>query len=161
MKKTAIIFLALSFILTGSAFAGGTADNCGCGLGTMIFDGNDGLISQIAAATTNGSFGNQTFGISSAIDKFFEIDKDFILSSSKSFFLVERISNIKSSLLLERLKIYISQLFEEGLIKHEDVLEIKNIYYEQIINKANISAPDMYKFKDWYDNWQPFTSEVA
>lgn len=31
----------------------------------MLFEGKDGLISQVFAATTNGTFGNQTFGITS------------------------------------------------------------------------------------------------
>lgn len=38
-------------------------DNVGIGLGTIIFQGQSGLLSQICAATTNGSFGNQTFAI--------------------------------------------------------------------------------------------------
>jgi len=37
--------------------------NVGIGIGTMIFEGQQGLLSQICAATTNGSFGNQTFAI--------------------------------------------------------------------------------------------------
>jgi Protein of unknown function (DUF3015) len=36
----------------------------GCGLGSLIFEPNSGF-TQIFAATTNGSFGTQTFGISS------------------------------------------------------------------------------------------------
>ena len=36
----------------------------GCGLGSLIFDANSGF-TQIFAATTNGTSGNQTFGISS------------------------------------------------------------------------------------------------
>ena len=36
----------------------------GCGLGSMIFGDQKGAI-QILAATTNGTFGSQTFGISS------------------------------------------------------------------------------------------------
>ena len=40
-------------------------DNVGTGLGTIIFDGNDGLVEQVLAATTNGSSGNQTFAITS------------------------------------------------------------------------------------------------
>jgi hypothetical protein len=35
----------------------------GCGLGSMLFGAKPGLI-QVLAATTNGSFGTQTFGIS-------------------------------------------------------------------------------------------------
>jgi hypothetical protein len=36
----------------------------GCGLGSMVFKSNDSL-SQILAATTNGTSGSQTFGITS------------------------------------------------------------------------------------------------
>ncbi|MCS6970465.1 MAG: DUF3015 domain-containing protein, partial [Planctomycetes bacterium] len=37
--------------------------NVGIGLGTVIFEGQSGLLSQVLAATTNGCFGNQTFAI--------------------------------------------------------------------------------------------------
>lgn len=36
----------------------------GCGLGSLIFEPNSGF-TQVFAATTNGSFGTQTFGITS------------------------------------------------------------------------------------------------
>ena len=40
------------------------ADNLGgCGWGTKLFDGTDGPVPQGAAATTNGIFFNQSFGI--------------------------------------------------------------------------------------------------
>ncbi len=35
----------------------------GCGVGSMIFKGQSGVGPHILAATTNGSFGNQTFGM--------------------------------------------------------------------------------------------------
>lgn len=42
------------------------ADNdVGCGAGTQIWEGQSGLAPKVLAATTNGTFGNQTFGISS------------------------------------------------------------------------------------------------
>jgi len=40
-------------------------NNVGCGWGSMIFEGKKGTAEQVLAATTNGTFGNQTFGISS------------------------------------------------------------------------------------------------
>ena len=75
MKKTVIIVFVMFFAFIGMAYAGTqTTKNCGCGLGTMIFeDQGDGLVSQTMAATTNGTFGNQTFGITSGTlncDKF-------------------------------------------------------------------------------------------
>lgn len=42
------------------------ADNAaGCGLGTQIMQGKSGLVFHVLAATTNGTFGNQTFGMTS------------------------------------------------------------------------------------------------
>lgn len=36
-----------------------------CGWGSKLFDGQSGVAPQVLAVTTNGTFGNQTFGISS------------------------------------------------------------------------------------------------
>lgn len=65
MKKFGVMALVLvcTFALAGTVYAGRT--NTGCGLGSIIFEGKEGLLSQICAATFNGSFGNQTFGITS------------------------------------------------------------------------------------------------
>jgi hypothetical protein len=42
------------------------ADNIGeCGWGSKLFDGQQGIAPQVLAVTTNGTFGNQTFAISS------------------------------------------------------------------------------------------------
>lgn len=52
--------------LPGSASAQGTfAANVGCGLGSIIFKDKDAGLYQVLAVTTNGIFGNQTFGITS------------------------------------------------------------------------------------------------
>lgn len=36
----------------------------GCGVGTILWAGQSGLVPKVLAATTNGTLGNQTFGIS-------------------------------------------------------------------------------------------------
>lgn len=36
----------------------------GCGVGAMIWKGQSGIAPHVLAATTNGTFGNQTFGMS-------------------------------------------------------------------------------------------------
>lgn len=42
------------------------ADNVGtCGWGSKLMEGNSGLFPQVLAVTTNGTSGNQTFGITS------------------------------------------------------------------------------------------------
>ncbi|HYA02668.1 MAG TPA: DUF3015 domain-containing protein [Syntrophobacteria bacterium] len=65
MKRFGVLALAVVAVMvfTGVAFASKT--NTGCGLGQLIFKGHEGLVSQTCAATFNGTFGNQTFGITS------------------------------------------------------------------------------------------------
>jgi len=53
--------LALAVMISSSVFATGDA---GCGLGSLIISKNSKLL-QLFALTTNGSFGTQTFGITS------------------------------------------------------------------------------------------------
>ena len=67
MKKL-ILAAFVVLAMASSAFAAGQARlNTGCGLGTMLFQNNaDGSwVLQSFQATTNGTFGNQTFGITS------------------------------------------------------------------------------------------------
>lgn len=69
MKRILGIF-ALTLIFATTSFAadmGLARNNTGCGLGTVLFQGsaNDSSLLQAFQATTNGTSGNQTFGISS------------------------------------------------------------------------------------------------
>ena len=61
MKKSLALVL-LAALGMGAAQAD---QDIGCGIGTQIMKGQNGLIFRVLGATTNGSFGNQTFGISS------------------------------------------------------------------------------------------------
>ena len=66
MKKLVAIVLAAFLVVTFAGFSfAAPKENVGCGLGYIVFEGKDGLLSQTCAATTNGTFGNQTFGITS------------------------------------------------------------------------------------------------
>ncbi len=62
MKK-----LLVATVLTIASISAANAgpNNVGCGWGSMVFDGKTGTGSQVMAATTNGTSGNQTFGITS------------------------------------------------------------------------------------------------
>jgi hypothetical protein len=62
--KTKLIVTAL-LILSPLGVAMADTNNVGCGVGTIIFNGQTGIAPQVLAATTNGIVGNQTFGISS------------------------------------------------------------------------------------------------
>jgi hypothetical protein len=70
-NQIAVALAAVLFALpasaadTKSAIKGsGTYGTAGCGLGSMAFGNSPGAV-QILAATTNGLFGSQTFGITS------------------------------------------------------------------------------------------------
>ena len=65
MKKLIVMVLAFSLVLIGSTFAFATDSNTGCGLGDMIFGDPDSTVLLSFEATTNGTSGNQTFGITS------------------------------------------------------------------------------------------------
>ena len=67
MKKTFIVGSVLVMAVVVLSGIGWAVDqkNTGCGLGTLVFEGQNGLVSQTFAVTTNGTFGNQTFGITS------------------------------------------------------------------------------------------------
>ncbi|MDY0164410.1 DUF3015 family protein [Desulfobotulus sp.] len=56
--------LLLGLFVAAPAFAV-NKDNVGCGLGSMLMQEKEGLVWEIMATTTNGTSGNQTFGISS------------------------------------------------------------------------------------------------
>jgi hypothetical protein len=66
MKK--ILIAAMTVVMSSAAFAAGTArNNVGCGLGTMLWENkaDNSSLFQAFQATTNGTSGAQTFGISS------------------------------------------------------------------------------------------------
>jgi hypothetical protein len=61
MTKKTMLAAAASLMMASVAMAGSHND-AGCGVGSLIFKDNTAL-EQVLAATTNGTFGNQTFGI--------------------------------------------------------------------------------------------------
>ncbi len=97
MKRILTIsFVMLACVAIGTAaFAG--QSNYGCGLGSLIFKGNDGLLSQTLAATTNGSFGNQTFGITTGTSNCQKFSK--LASNEKiNIFVSENMDNLATDI---------------------------------------------------------------
>jgi hypothetical protein len=56
-----LLVAVLCLAPAGAALAGDT--DIGCGPGTQMWEGNHGVLPKVLGATTNGSFGFQTFGI--------------------------------------------------------------------------------------------------
>lgn len=61
MKKV-IASAALTLMVSTSAMA--AHGPAGCGLGSVLFQGKEGLVFNVLAATFNGTSANQTFGMS-------------------------------------------------------------------------------------------------
>ena len=61
---SAVIAVAFTVVSISSVFAENSG--VGCGLGAMVFEGKkETVVFQMLASTTNGTFGNQSFGITS------------------------------------------------------------------------------------------------
>ena len=60
MKK----MIVMAALVALAPFAQADKD-AGCGLGSMLMEGQKGIVFKVLAATTNGTFGNQTFGMTS------------------------------------------------------------------------------------------------
>ncbi|MFB3884468.1 MAG: DUF3015 family protein [Thermodesulfobacteriota bacterium] len=71
--------------------------NTGCGLGTMLFEGQNGLVSQTFAVTTNGTFGNQTFGITSGTSNC-ERYKTLTFNEKLNTFVADNMGNLASDI---------------------------------------------------------------
>jgi hypothetical protein len=66
MKKLALLTTVAGFLMVGASAAHAQAYGmAGCGLGSMAFGTQNTALMQILAATTNGTFASQTFGITS------------------------------------------------------------------------------------------------
>ncbi|HOT81680.1 MAG TPA: DUF3015 domain-containing protein [Candidatus Defluviicoccus seviourii] len=66
MHRLTVMAAVVGLVAAGPALAQQkSVSNVGCGLGSMAWEGESGLAPQVLAATTNGTLGNQTFGITS------------------------------------------------------------------------------------------------
>jgi hypothetical protein len=99
MKKQVVVTFAVLLMMIALAGVGWAVDskNTGCGLGSMAFEGQNGLMSQTAAATTNGIFGNQTFGISSGTLNC-EQFKTFAFNEKVNIFVAENMDNLATDI---------------------------------------------------------------
>ena len=96
MRKMWIVAVIAVFVLmTGSAFAGQAQNNTGCGLGTMLFKGNadNSVVLQTFQATTNGIYGNQTFGITTGTSDCHQ-PKNFVSNERVNEFMVANMDNL-------------------------------------------------------------------
>ncbi len=94
MKKLAAIGVIVLVFAAGAAF-GAARDNVGCGLGTLLFQNNadNSTLLQAFQATTNGIFGNQTFGITSGTSEC-KTPAKFVSNKQLNEFVVANMDNL-------------------------------------------------------------------
>ena len=81
MKKLIAIAMMLGLAAPAVVSAAGNHTMAGCGLGYVLFGhGDNSKIMQILAATTNGTSGNQTFGMTTGTSG---VRKTVLFGSSK------------------------------------------------------------------------------
>ena len=95
MKKSFVVGSILVMAVVVLSGIGWAVDqkNTGCGLGSVIFEGQNGLVFQVLAATTNGTFGNQTFGITSGTSNC-EQYKTFAVNEKLNTFVADNMDNL-------------------------------------------------------------------
>jgi len=95
MKKLVAVMFAGLLMMIVLAGMGWAVDpkNTGCGLGSLVFEGQNGLMSQTAAATTNGTSGNQTFGVTSGTSNC-EQYKSFTYNEKVDTFVADNMDNL-------------------------------------------------------------------
>src|SRR5690554_933458 len=101
------------------ALSMGTAqadDDVGCGLGTMLWAGQEGPVPKVLAATTNGILGNQTFGITSGT---LGCSRDGVITS-------DAVAAAYTGSNIERLALDMSQGEGESLNVMAELLGIEN-----------------------------------
>jgi len=97
MKKTFVVCISAVFIMmvAGVAFAGQAQQNVGCGLGTLIWKNNadNSILLQAFQATTNGTSGSQTFGLTTGTSDC-QQPKNFVSNERINEFMVANMDNL-------------------------------------------------------------------
>lgn len=138
MKKIAVAAAFAGAVAFGS---GVQADSTGCGLGTMVFEGQSGIGPQILAVTTNGTFGNQTFGISTGT---LGCEQDGTVSAPVEHFMSQNLDAVARDMArgegeaLETL----AALMEIDAADRAEFYAMTRENFEQIFPSADVTAGD-------------------
>jgi Protein of unknown function (DUF3015) len=152
MMKRTLGIVALILLFASTSFAagmGGVArNNTGCGLGTMLFQGNanDSSLLQAFQATTNGTLGNQTFGISSGTSECTQ-PKKFVENERLNEFVSANLDSLAKDIaqgegesvqtLAELMKIAPEkrEAFYRNLQTHfTEIFPLENVEYAQVVD---------------------------
>lgn len=104
------------------------------------FDGVFTKADQLDIYLASVRFENRVFGIAAAMHHFFgTVEK--ALSPAESFFLIERVSNIRSKLLVEKVDQTLRSAVNAGVISESDAQQAVNLY-DSAVQTGNVKDPD-------------------
>ncbi len=148
MKRIVGLTLATvcAFAMAGETLAV-NKENVGCGVGTIIFKDQEGTISHVLAVTTNGIFGNQTFGITSGT---LECDQpaSFVSNEKLNKFVSENMDNLAMDISKGSGE-YLTTL---AVLMDTPVTERDGLYQQLQANFSNIYASDEVTHVDVLNN---------
>ena len=144
MKKILLLSMVLFFMVSGLAFANAPKENCGCGLGTLLFEGKDGLLMQIFAATTNASFGNQTFGISSGTLGCNQSSK-FVSNEQLNKFVADNMDNLAKDAAMGQGEYLdtLAALMDVSITKRTEFSQMLQDNFSNIFTDSSVSHTDV------------------
>ena len=145
MKKIILLAAVCMLIGAGTAFAGGNT-NTGCGLGSLLWDelGHGGkgqsLLIQVCEATTNGTFGSQTFGITTGTSN---CDKPSVMVKNDAFqFAAANLDNLAKDIAMgqgETLATF-AELMEIPAAQRAAVYSQLQTNFSRIFTSAHVQA---------------------
>lgn len=98
-------------------------------------------------------FEYQTYGIVEARKHFFQRTSDLSVSKAEAFFLIERVSNVRSSILVDKISHTIKQMWENRMLNREDIAQIKGVY-SKMFQSGKLKVASREIFHAWL-NSQP------
>ena len=145
MKKIMLLAAVCCLIGAGTASAGGNT-NTGCGLGSLLWDelghggGGQSLLVQVFEATTNGTFGSQTFGITTGTSN---CDKPSVFVKNDAFeFATANLDNLAKDIAMgqgETLATF-AELMDIPVVQRAKVYSRLQTNFSHIFTSSNVQA---------------------
>jgi hypothetical protein len=147
MKKVFICSVISAVLIAGTVFAAGTArENTGCGLGTMLWENkaDDSSISQALQATTNGTFGSQTFGLSTGTSECKQPTR-FVKNEKVNQFVAHNIDNIAKDIAMGKGESLdtLAELMEVSADKRPAFYSKLQVNFSRIFTSEKVEAADV------------------
>ena len=141
MLKKYVIFSALLLVLPALS----QAQNVGkCGWGSKLMDGQGGIAPQVLAVTTNGTSGNQTFGITTGTSG---CTQDGVIRSNwrTAMFIGSNMDKLAKDISAGRGETLetLAQLIGVGAAQEEEFFQTARANFDNIFPRVDVSSQEV------------------